>query len=394
MDATLQDIVTRHFPAYCETHRIPFHKRKAVQAIIDCRTAALGGHVQYCPQGHVEQVWYNSCKHRGCPQCAALPTERWLETQKARLLDCDHYHVIFTLPHQLNVLWWCNNRLMANLLFRCAVATLMELLQDKKYLGALPGIIASLHTWGRNLSQHPHLHCLVTGGGWIDGLWKAVTGGYLLPFEVVRKLFRGKYIAALRQAHREGDLQLPEGMSDQQLENLFNKLGRKVKWNVHIRERYAHGTGVMSYLSRYVKGGPIKNSQLRAAGEKAITFEYTDHRDHDIKPLSLTPAHFIQRLLWHIPEPGQHTIRYYGVYGHRKQELRSQCREQLGQPAEERPDFLDWQTYWERSGKATTGHCPKCGHRLLAGPPIPRQQSPPKPIMKGKPVWERAGISV
>lgn len=394
MDATIQTIFSDHFPSYCKTHKVAYHKHKAVQAIIDCRTSQLGGHVQRCPHGHVEQVWYNSCKHRACPKCRALPTERWLDSQKARLLTCDHYHVIFTLAHQLNPLWWCNNRLMAHLLFSCAVETLMELLKDPKYLGALPGIIASLHTWGRNLSQHPHLHCLVTGGGWIDGVWKAVTGGYLLPFAVVRKKFRGKYLAALREAHREGELQLPLGMSDPQLANLLNKLGRKVKWNVHIRERYAQGEGVMIYLSRYVKGGPINNTQLRRSPDDRITFQYSDHRDRRIKPLSLSPARFIRRLLWHIPESGQHTIRYYGLYGHQKRELRNQCREKLGQPKEQKPEFLDWQTYWERQGKAAHSHCRACGERLVSGAIIPRQQGPPRVLATGGPVWAWAGLSI
>jgi hypothetical protein len=394
MDATVQSIFTEHFPTYCATHKVPLHKHKAVRAMIDCRTAKLGGHVQRCPHGHVEQVWYNSCKHRACPQCGALPTERWLDMQKARMLACDHYHAIFTQPHQLNDLWWCNNRLMVGLLFHSAIDTLMELLKDKRYLGALPGIIASLHTWGRNLSQHPHLHCLITGGGWTDAGWKPVTGGYLLPFAVVRTLFRGKYIAALRQAYQAGDLHLPTGMSAQQFENLLNKLGRKVKWNVHIRERYAHGEGVMTYLSRYVKGGPINNTQLRPSAGDRITFQYTDHRDHRIKPLSLPPEQFIQRLLWHIPESGQHTIRYYGLYGHQKQERRNQCREHLGQPPETKPKFLEWQTYWERQGKTKHSHCNTCGERLVPGAILPRLRGPPKVLATAGPVWEWAGISI
>jgi hypothetical protein len=384
MEATLQSIFTHSFPAYREKHSVPLHKQKAAQAIIDCRTAVRGGHVQYCPQGHVERIGYNSCKHRACPKCSALPTERWLEGQKARLLACDHYHVIFTLPHQLNALWWCNNRRMANLLFRCATETLLELLGDGTYLGALPGIIASLHTWGRNLSQHPHLHCLVTGGGWIGESWQAIPGSYLLPFEVVRKRFRGKYVDALRKAHQGGELQLPEGLSEQGLENLLNKLGRKVKGNVHIKQRYAHGSGVMSYLARYVKGGPIGNRHIVKASSGTVSFAYTDHRDHGPKARGLTPEPFIQRILWHIPESGQHTVRYYGLYGHAKKAQRAQCREPLGQPPEESPEFLDWQSYWERLGQAKANRCPPCGHPLVSGAPLPRQQSPPVRIIQHK----------
>jgi len=161
MEATLQNILHHQFDEFAAKYRQPLHKHKAVSSIRQCRTAALGGHIQSCPEGHIERICYNSCKYRFCPKCCALPQERWLATQKAKLLDCDHYHVIFTLPHHLLDLWGCNTRVMADLLFKTAIGTLTELLGDDKYLGAVAGILASLHTWGRNLSRHPHLHCLV-----------------------------------------------------------------------------------------------------------------------------------------------------------------------------------------------------------------------------------------
>src|SRR5262249_48733786 len=145
-------------------------------------TAALGGHVQACPEGHKSRIWYNSCRHRACPQCAYLQTERWLARQRARLVACDHYHVIFTLPHELNPLWLANVSVMTMLLFQAVRDTLGTLLADPKYLGAQPGILAALHTWSQTLVLHPHLHCLVTGGGLTPaGEWVAVRPGCLLP---------------------------------------------------------------------------------------------------------------------------------------------------------------------------------------------------------------------
>ncbi len=176
---TLQTIFQDAFPAYEQTHPLPAHVRRAARAIMQCRTAALGGHVQACPDGHMARIWYNSCRHRSCPQCAYLQTERWLALQQARLLACDHYHVIFTLPHELNPLWLANVPVMTTLLFQAVRDTLGTLLADPKYLGAQPGIIAALHTWSQTLVLHPHVHCLVTGGGLTpDGArgWPCATG--------------------------------------------------------------------------------------------------------------------------------------------------------------------------------------------------------------------------
>src|SRR5215471_3583544 len=166
---TLQTIFQDAFPAYEQRHALPAHVRRAAHALMQCRTAALGGHIQACPDG-------------SCPQCAYLQTERWLALQRARLLACDHYHVIFTLPHDLNALWLANVPVMTTLLFQAVRDTLGSLLADPKYLGAQPGILAALHTWSQTLGLHPHVHCLVTGGGLTPaGQWVAVRHGFLLP---------------------------------------------------------------------------------------------------------------------------------------------------------------------------------------------------------------------
>src|SRR5215831_2477221 len=196
----LQQLLDAHYPAFAQTHPLPDHVREAVHCLRSCRTAALGGHVQACPDGHIERVWYNSCRHRVCPQCAQLQIAQWLEKQKARLLACEHYHVIFTLPSELHALWLANGRVMANLLFQAAWATLRKLLGDAKYLGATPGMIAAFHTWGQTLVLHPHLHCLVTGGGLAGATWQAGRHGYLVPARVVMPVFRGKLLAAVGKA--------------------------------------------------------------------------------------------------------------------------------------------------------------------------------------------------
>jgi hypothetical protein len=245
----LQTIFQDAYPAYEQTHPLPAHVRRAARAIMQCRTATLGGHIQACPDGHVARVWYNSCRHRSCPQCAYLQTERWLALQRARLLACDHSHVIFTLPHALKPLWLANVPVMTTLLWQAVRATLLELLADPKSLGAQPGIMAALHSWSHTLVLHPHVHCLVTGGGWTpDGQWQAVRTGFLLPVRVVMAVFRGKLLAAIRQALAREALALPEAIRPQQRLNLRNRLGhpRQTTWNVHIQARSRHGAGVVT----------------------------------------------------------------------------------------------------------------------------------------------------
>ena len=240
MEATIQSIFLIGYVLYDQTHRLPEHIRNAAHSLMVCRTSVLGGHVQACPDGHLKRHWYNSCRHRMCPLCAFTQVERWLAKQKARILNTEHFHVIFTISDELHDLWRLNRKVMANLLFKSATETLFELLGDQKHLGAKVGIIASLHTWSRKLDFHPHLHCLVTAGGLANGEWIASSKTFLLPFGIVRAVFRGKYLHYLRMALSRGELVLPEGMRPQQARNLFNKLGRRKKWNVKLKETYSY----------------------------------------------------------------------------------------------------------------------------------------------------------
>src|SRR5512134_3524197 len=257
---TIQQILQDHFDALAASGTLSAPQHRAGWALRKCRTAALGGHVQRCPNGHVERVWYNSCRNRACPQCNGLARERWLQRAQARLIDCAHWHVIFTIPHQLNVLWQLNTPVMMDALFAAARDTLLELLADPRYLGAQAGIQLALHTWNRALDLHPHIHALVSDGGMREGVWITPRRSHFLPATVVMRLFRGKLLDALRSVHRRGELRLPDAMSPERFTSLLNRLGRKVKWNVRVCSRYLHGRGVSLYLARYVKGGPYRNT--------------------------------------------------------------------------------------------------------------------------------------
>ena len=389
---TLQTIFQEAFPAYEQTHPLPAHVRRAARAIMQCRTAALGGHVQACPDGHMSRIWYNSCRHRSCPQCAYLQTERWLALQRARLLACDHYHMIFTLPHELNPLWLANVPLMTTLLFQAVRDTLCTLLADPKYLGAQPGILAALHTWSQTLVLHPHVHGLVTGGGLTPaGQWVAVRHGFLLPARVVMAVFRGKMVDALRQTVARGELALPEPMSPQQWLTLLNRLGhpRKTKWNVRIMERYRHGAGVVTSLARYLRGGPIKNARLVAWDGDRVTFTYRARQEEaeagpaSAQRITLPVVDFLQRWLLHVPVPQMRVVRCYGLYHQTHTEALAVCRTARGQAPVEVPVSLDWQTLCAQRGEAHPERCPTCGQRLVCTSVIPRGGAPP-PVRAGE----------
>jgi hypothetical protein len=387
---TLQQILRMGYKAYACKHRLPDYVRRAVWAILACRTAVLGGHVQACPEGHLERVWYNSCRHRMCPQCAFIQVTRWLDKQTARLLAWEHYHVIFTMPHERNALWQANVDVMPQLLFASVHDTLLELLGDAKYLGARPGIIATLHTWSQTWLLHPHIHCLVTGGGLnASGQWVAVSNGFLLPMRVVMAVFRGKLRAAIRQGLAQGMLQLPRGKSQQQVENLLNKLGRQ-KWNVHIRERYPYGQGVLIYLARYLRGGPIAQPRLLSCDGQEVVFQYAERAkgaggQATQRTMRLSLEQFIGRWLLHVPPAGAVRVRCWGLYAYTQGAELARCRQQLGQAPVEAPQVVDWPRDGGQGAAGPLEYCPVCGQPLVCVAVVPRAGAPPP----AQPVWEQ-----
>lgn len=383
MECTLRGIFQEHFEQYAQRHRVPVYVHRAAYWIARCRTAELGGHVRRCPAGHVERAFYNSCHQRVCPQCQALEVERWLERARARLLACAHHHLIFTIPHELNALWCWNRGPMAKLLFAAVRAVLFELLGDPKYLGATPAYLAALHTWGRSLSFHPHVHVLAADGGLAaDGTWSKPRRSHFLPARVLMLLFRGKFLAALREAIERRRLRIPADTSRERMRSLLNRLGRK-KWNVHLRARYAHGQGVAAYLARYLRGGPLKNTQLLPADEDCVRFRYYPHRDEEngrATPLVMTlePEAFLNRYLQHVPPPRQQVLRGYGLYGSRAGAALDRARAALGQPAVEALPALRVEDFLTRFRQTPeTSRCPRCGAPLRFASLIAHGPGPP-----------------
>lgn len=358
---TINELFRKSYSKFEQRVQLPDYIRDAAHSLMACRTALLGGHVQSCPDGHYHRIWYNSCKHRICPQCAYLRIQEWLERQKVRILNCDHYHVIFTLPSELRFLWKLNYKLMAAIMFICSRDTVFELLKDPKRIGAKPGIIASLHTWQKTLMFHPHIHCLITGGGLShSGKWLSVKNSYIFPFAVARDLFRGKVNAAIKKALNKNQLYLPDNITHQQCINLLNKLGRK-KWNVKVCEKYSHGKGVLTYLARYLRGGPIANSRIKNITDTHIEFNIGRKKKEF---LTLSHQEFIGRYLRHIPPSYSVLVRSYGVYSHGKKEELNKCRHLLGQGNVQLPNKLEWQELFKSSEKSPD-RCPECKKKLV-----------------------------
>ena len=309
--------------------KLPLKDIKAAEAIMKCRTIEQGYNILSCPEGHEDKKQTHSCKHRSCPICADKARHNWVEEEKKRLLNCAHYHVIFTLPHEYLNLWQYNRKWFTKKIFKASRDTLIELLGDEKYLGATPGILMSLHTWGRQLNYHPHVHCLVTAGG-ITRLnnWKELRGDFLLPVRVVKALFRGKLQSFIKEAFLKGELNLPANITLTSMLQCHRDLYKK-QWSVRIQEKYDHGRGVVLYLARYMKGGPINPRQIISCKDK-IRFVYTDHRDKRTKVLALTINEFMRRLLWHVPESGVHVVRHFGLYASKNMNKRNICREVIG----------------------------------------------------------------
>lgn len=380
---TVQEILQQHWQSFRQRHKLPAYVVRAAERMRDCRTAALGGHKTTCECGRLERVWYNSCKHRSCPQCDYLEMEKWLSRQEARILACPHYHVVFTVPSDLNDLWRYNRKAFATLLFHTVRDTLLELLGDEKYLGALPGMLLALHTWGKSLITHPHIHCLLTGGGLTaDGQWRRVRRDCLLPRKVLMHKFRGKLLDRIRRAVVRGQLELPPKTRRQPLLNLLNKLGRQA-WNVKILDRYDHGRGVLKYLARYVRGGPISNKRLLSCRDGRVVFRCPDNRDVDedgrarTKLLPLDVDEFLRRLLEHVPPPGMQTVRNYGLYAGVKRESLQDCRQLLGQARAEIPVALTAEEALARLPEHTVEVCEHCGQPAVYLSRLPASRDSP-----------------
>jgi Putative transposase/Transposase zinc-binding domain len=294
---------------------------KVMSAIENCRTAALGGHIEGCEDcGHV-RIAYNSCRNRHCPKCQSAAARAWLAARETDLLPVGYFHVVFTLPAEVSGIAWQNKALVYDLLFRSASQTMMTIAADPQHLGARIGITAVLHTWGSAMTHHPHVHMIVPGGGIShDGSrWITSRPAFLLPVRVLGKLFRRLFLTGLIELHRSGELVFfggQAGLTDRRAFLRYLAPVRKRRWVVYAKAPFAGPEAVLAYLSRYTHRVAISNRRLLSFDKTGVTFRYKDYRRSGLdlhQVMTLEPSEFIRRFLLHVLPRGFHRIRHYGL---------------------------------------------------------------------------------
>ena len=364
----LGDILRAHGEAYRARHRITPQQACVLRRLAECRTAALGGHVDACSDCGFTRISYNSCRDRHCPKCQASKRAAWLETRLERLLPIGYFHVVFTLPALLSPLVLHNPSLLYNLLFRAASATLLTLAADPQRLGAQVGITAILHTWGQNLLFHPHLHCVVTGGGLsLDGQhWVAGQRQYFLPVKVLGKLFRGKFLAGLKAAYQAGQLTLTGSVADlgdprafqQLLDTLYSR-----NWIVYAKRPFGGAEQVFRYLGRYSHRVAIANPRLVSMEDNRVAFQWKDYADHQqTKIMTVSAEEFLRRFLLHVLPKGFVRIRHFGLLASVNVATKLQrCHQLLGQEAPPVPQppksWIDRVLEWTGQDPRRCPHC-------------------------------------
>ena len=347
------DIFRDHGPAWRDANRghVSLDQLKVMSAIERCRTAALGGHVARCENdacGHTA-VSYNSCRNRHCPKCQGAASRRWLADREAELLPVPYFHVVYTLPSELRDVAFQNKRVVYDLLMKAAAETTLQIGADPKRLGAKIGITAVLHTWGSAMTHHPHVHMIVPGGGLSlapvgtgqpkahEQRWISSRGNFLVHVNVLARLFRGKLLGLLGEAHDAGRLKFFNGLARLADRRAFKQfLGplRHTKWIVYVKPPFGGPEAVLAYLSRYTHRVAISNRRLVAADDGGVAFRWKDYREDGLarwKTMTLSPPEFIRRFLIHVLPKGFHRIRHYGLFANgNRAEAIGRARELLG----------------------------------------------------------------
>jgi Putative transposase/Transposase zinc-binding domain len=362
----LGDIFRLHGPAYLTTFgdSLSHEQKKALAAIGVCRTAALGGRIDLCDRCGYRKISYYSCRNRNCPKCRGQARARWLESRAAELLPVEYFHVVFTLPQQVAPLALQNQRLVYRILFRAAAETLLQIGADPRHLGARIGFLAVLHTWGQNLHHHPHLHCVVPGGGIAPdhSRWISCRRQFLFPVKVLSRLFRAKFVAYLKSAFRSGQMGFHGQLKSLGEKSNFVQWLKRVagsEWVVYAKPPFGGPRQVLKYLARYTHRVAISNQRLVSLENGQVTFRWRNYAHaSEHATMTLPAAEFIRRFVLHVLPNGFVKVRHFGFLANR---CRSSsvllCRKLLAAPSSEPPD-ADSRSNEQQAH--TADHCPRC----------------------------------
>ena len=367
----VQDIFQRYGTSFIEKHHPPPHIQKVIRAVHNCRTAALGGHMDSCVDCGYTHISYNSCRNRHCPKCQALSKERWIMARQRELLPVTYFHVVFTLPSELDSIVLQNQETMYNLLFKASQETIRELARDKKYLGAEIGLTAILHTWGQNLSLHPHIHMIVPGGGLTpDDRWQNSRKKFFIPVKVMAKKFRGKFLHYLKQAQLDFKGEHTYLKDAGQFHHLISSLYEK-DWYVYCKRPFKTTNSVIEYLGRYTHRVAISNHRIMALSDGQVSFSWRDYRDKGkAKVMTLSVMEFMRRFLLHVLPPGFTKIRHYGLLASAvKRNRLTLCRRLLNQPLVVEYKPLSTIELIQKLTGIDITLCPVCGSALCRASP-------------------------
>jgi len=342
---------------------------KVMSAIERCRSSALGGHLLHCENCHHVEIAYNSCRNRHCPKCQASAAKRWLIARQQDLLPVEYYHAVFTLPSTIAEMAFQNQAVLYTTLFQAAAKTLTLIGRDPKHLGARLGVTMVLHTWGSALTHHPHVHCVIPGGGLsLDGeRWISCRPGFFLPVRVLSRLFRRLYLEQLAKHYTRHDLQFHGRQSLLNEPECFNQavsIARQQEWVVYAKRPFAGPEAVLSYLSRYTHRIAISNSRLVAVNDQGVSFKWKDYRYQDHyrhKVMTLSVDEFIRRFLLHVLPSGFHRIRYYGLFANANRvESLAKARAKIGVPLPPMTKSME-----DDSPSSMGYYCPKCNSVMV-----------------------------
>jgi hypothetical protein len=391
----LADILRAHAPAYLAGHTLVPVQEQALRDIMACRTAVLGGHLYRCDRCTFEQPEYNCCGNRHCPKCQSRRKEQWLEARRAELLPVEYFHLVFTLDHRINPLAIGEPRLIYGLLFRSVADTLLGFARNPKWLGATPGILIFLHTWGQKMDLHIHVHCIVTGGGLTkEGAWRSAKPHFLFPVSKLSEVFRAKFLDSLRRALANHEVRLPKSETADGSIAEFIQSCKAHEWVVYAKGSYADPEGIFEYLSRYTFRTAIGNERLIDQNGEQVRFRYRDYaHGNKSKTLALEPQEFIRRFLLHVLPKRFMRVRSYGLLANRDRTKHlQQARAALGrfeapEPKAEKPESAE--AFMLRVAGVDIRLCPRCRKgRMREVAELPPARGPPATAcgLQGRPL--------